>query len=145
MAGSRPEGSSSPLVSGIANAERLIGDLAVNADNLINRVAPPEDRDLIRRAMDLSGRKKLLLARRLWKDPRVQRTARIPMLGGAVYLISPIKLLPARFGPLRQFEKIVGLGLVLWLIVRITPEDVLREHLDAVDRPGPLRRIFKRE
>ena len=69
---------------------------------------------------------------------------RAPMVAGIVYLISPVRLLPVRLGPLRQFEKLIGLGLLLWLIVRITPEDVLREHLDAVEQPGFLRRMFRR-
>jgi hypothetical protein len=125
-------------------AERLVGELVGGAERLADRVAPPEERDLIKRALDLSARKKLLLARRLWKDPRVRRVTRMPMLLGTVYMLLPLRLTPLRFAFIRPWEKLIGLGLLLWLIVRITPEDVLREHLDAVERPGRLRRIFRR-
>jgi len=135
----------SPVISGIVKAEQLAGELLEGAERLVERVAPPGERDLIRRALDLSTRKKLLLARRLWKDPRVQATARMPMVAGALYLLLPVRLLPARIGPLRQWEKLLGLGLLLWLIVRITPEEVLREHLEAVERPGLMRRVLGRE
>src|SRR5687767_1961460 len=62
----------SGVISGIVKAEHMAGDLMQGAERIVNRVAPPSERDLIRRALDLSTRKKLLLARRLWKDPRVQ-------------------------------------------------------------------------
>jgi hypothetical protein len=135
----------SPIVSGIVKAEHLAGELVHGAEHIVNSVAPPTERDLIRRALDLSTRKKLLLTRRLWTDPRVQAITRMPMVAGVLYVMLPIRLLPARVGPLRQFEKLVGLGVLLWLIVRMTPEEVLREHLDAVERPGLVRRMLRRE
>ena len=138
-------GRPSPVVSGLVQGEHLAQELAQGAERLVDRVAPPEERELVRRALDLSTRKKFLLARRLWNDPRVRTATRFPMLVGAAYMILPIRLLPARFGPVRQFEKLIGLGVLLWLIVRITPEDVLREHLDAIDRPGVLRRLLRRD
>lgn len=144
MAGT-PDAQPSAVVSGIARAERLTGELVEGAHRLADQVAPPSERDLIRRTLDLSTRKKFLLARRLWKDPRVQATTRMPMIAGTVYMMLPIRLLPARFGPIRQWEKLLGLGLLLWLIVRITPEEVLREHLDAVEKPGLVRRMLRRE
>ena len=145
MADRSPPDQSSPVISGIVRAEQFAGGLLESAERLVERVAPPAERDLIRRALDLSTRKKLLLARRLWKDPRVQSIARMPMVAGAFYLLLPVRLLPARVGPIRQWEKLAGLGLLLWLIVRITPEEVLREHLEAVERPGLVRRVLRRE
>ncbi len=145
MSGSTPPDRRSAVVGGLARADQLVGELSHGAEQLVDRLAPAEERDLIRRALDLSTRKKLLLARRLWTDPRVRDVSRLPIVAGGVYLLLPIKLLPARFGPLRQFEKLVGLGLLLWLLIRLTPDDVLREHLDAIDRPGFLRRAFRRE
>lgn len=128
----------------LKQAERLVGELVGGAERLAGRIAPPEERDLIKRALDLSARKKLLLARRLWKDPRVRTVTRMPMLLGTLYMLLPLRLTPLRFAFVRPWEKLIGLGLLLWLIVRITPDDVLREHLDAVERPGPLRRLFRR-
>ena len=145
MSGPSPSDRPSPVVSGLAQGEHLAEELAQGAERLVDRVAPPAERELVRRALDLSTRKKFLLARRLWNDPRVRTATRFPMLVGAAYMLLPIRLLPARFGPVRQFEKLIGLGVLLWLIVRITPEEVLREHLDAIDRPGVLRRILRRD
>ena len=145
MTDERPSDIESQIVSGAARAERVAGEVLEGAERFVDRIAPPQERELIRRALDLSTRKKLLLARRLWKDARVQAVTRMPMLAGVLYLMLPIRLLPARIGPLRQWEKLVGLGLLLWLIVRITPEDVLREHLEAVEKPGLIRRVLRRE
>src|SRR5262245_30513834 len=128
----------------IKRAERLAGELVEGAERLVDRVAPPDERDLVRRALDLSNRKKLLLARRLWKDARVRAATRMPMLIGIAYMLLPIRLVPIRFAMVRPWEKLIGLGLLLWLIVRITPEHVLREHLDAIERPGALRRVLRR-
>jgi hypothetical protein len=128
-------------------AERAIQSasrLMEGAERLADQIAPPSERDLMRRALDLSARKKLLLARRLWKDERVRTRARIPMFVGTIYAFLPISVIPLRFAFLRQWEKLIGLGLVLWLIIRITPEEVLREHLEAVEKPGLVRRILRR-
>src|SRR3712207_3513711 len=78
-------------------AERLVGELVVGAERLADRVAPPEERDLVRRALDLSARKKLLLARRLWRDARVRRLTRMPIILGTLYMLLPIRLIPMRF------------------------------------------------
>jgi hypothetical protein len=140
-----PSEGRSPVAGGIARTEQFVGDLAAGVERLAEGIAPAGDRELIQRALDLSARKKFLLARRLWTDERVQTAARLPMVLGTIYLLLPIHLLPARFGPFRQWEKLIGLAVLLWVIVRIAPEEVLREHLDAVDRPGLLRRVLKRD
>ena len=129
----------------LRTAERTASGIVENAERLVDRVAPPAEREIIRRALDLSTPQKARLVRRLWRDPRVRASTRLPMAAGALYLVLPIKLVPPALAPLRRWEKLIGLGLLLWLIVRITPEDVLREHLDAVERPGMIGRIFQRE
>ena len=129
----------------LRTAERTASGIVENAERLVDRVAPPAEREIIRRALDLSTPQKVRLVRRLWRDPRVRASTRLPMAAGALYLVLPIKLVPPALAPLRRWEKLIGLGLLLWLIVRITPEDVLREHLDAVEGPGMIGRIFKRE
>ena len=126
-------------VSGAAG--RAVG----RAEAIADRVAPPEERRLIGRAMDLPLSKKFLLARRLWRDERVGVPARAPLIAGLAYAVLPVGLTPARFGPLRGIEKIAGLGILLWLLIRLAPQDVLAEHLDHLDRPGLLGRLRGRK
>jgi hypothetical protein len=118
---------------------------ANEAERLAARVAPPTERELIQRALDLPVRGKLQLVRRLWHDQRVRDITRAPLLAGAVYAVAPLRLMPPIFGPLRRFEKLIGLTVLLWLVVRITPEEVLRHHLDELERPGRLSRLFRRD
>ena len=126
-------------------AERTAAGVVESAERIADRVVPPRERDLIRRALDLPTRKKLLLVRRLWRDRRVRDAARVPMVVGAAYMLSPVTVVPRFLTPLRPIEKVIGLSLLAWLIIRITPEDVLREHLDAVERPGVLHRVLRRD
>lgn len=117
----------------LVKAERAAAGLIEGAERLADRVAPPSERDLIRRALALPMGRQLLLVRRVWRDPRVRDVTRLPMIAGLVYLVLPVRLLPPVFGPLRRWEKLIALVALLWLLVRLTPEDVLREHLDAVE------------
>ena len=124
---------------------RAVMGVTAEAEKLVDRVAPPADRDLIKRAFDLPTRKKIALVRRLWRDERVRDLSRIPLLAGAAYAVLPIRVLPPKLGPLRDWEKLVGLSLLLWLIVRLTPQAVVREHLEAVERPGLIHRVLTRD
>lgn len=135
---------SDDLPEPLKRAERFAGQLVGGAERLAERVAPHSERDLIQRTLDLSARKKLILARRLWTDPRVRKATRLPMFAGTLYMMLPVRLIPARFAAVRPWEKLIGLGLVLWMIARLTPEEILREHLDAVERPGRISRMFGR-
>lgn len=125
--------------------ERTAVNVAQGAERLADKVVPPVERDLVRRAMDLSLRRKLLLVRRLWNDQRVRDITRVPMVMGAAYMLLPIRVLPKVLAPLRSVEKVLGLALLLWLIVRITPDEVLREHLESVEAPSLLDRMLRRE
>lgn len=125
--------------------ERTAVNVAHGAERLADKVVPPVERDLVRRAMDLSMRRKLLLVRRLWKDQRVRDITRVPMVMGAAYMILPIRVLPKVLAPLRSVEKVLGLAALLWLIVRITPDAVLREHLESVEAPSLLDRMLRRD
>ena len=128
----------------LKRAEHFAEEVLHGAERLAERVSPSSERDLIQRVLDLSARKKLLLARRLWTDPRVRRATRLPMMAGTFYMLLPIRLIPGRFAVIRPWEKLIGLGLVLWLIARLTPEDIIREHLEAIERPGRISRMFGR-
>jgi uncharacterized membrane protein YkvA (DUF1232 family) len=129
--------------STVSGTERLIerlsgaaGTAVGRAQALGERLLPAEERALIRRAAGLPLGRRLRLARRLWRDPRVGGAARVPLLVGLAYAVLPVGLLPRRLGPLRRVEKAVGLAALLWLLVRLAPQDVLAEHLDAVERRG---------
>jgi hypothetical protein len=117
----------------LKRAEHLAEEVLHGAERLAERVSPASERDLIQRTLDLSARKQLLLARRLWTDPRVRRATRLPMMAGTIYMLLPIRLLPRRFALIRPWEKLIGLGLFLWLIARLTPEDIIREHLNVIE------------
>lgn len=112
------------------------GRIAGQAETIADRVVPPAERSLIGRAMELPLQKKLGLARRLWRDERVGGVARGALLASAAYAVLPIKVTPRFLGPLREAEKVVGLGVLLWLLIRLAPQEALAEHLDALDRPS---------
>lgn len=117
------------------------GRVAGQAEVLAERAVPAADRDLIRRAMDLPLRKKLALARRLWRDPRMGVAARAPLLAAIAYAVLPIRLTPLKLGPLRSIEKVAGVGVLLWLLLRLAPPDVVRDHLDTMEKPGRWQRL----
>lgn len=125
-------------VSGAAGA--AIG----HAEAIADRVAPEADRGLIRRVMDLPMRKKVQFARRLWRDPRMSQYARLPVLAGLAYAVLPLRVTPKVLGPVREVERVAGLAVLLWLLVRLAPRDAVTEHLDALEKPGLLGRLTKR-
>jgi uncharacterized membrane protein YkvA (DUF1232 family) len=116
----------------LLKAERATSEVMGEAERLVDQVAPPAERHMVKQALDLSAGSKLRLVWRLWRDPRVRDVTRIPMIAGLVYMLLPIHFLPRRLGPLRSMEKLIVLVALLWLLVRVTPRNVLREHLDAV-------------
>ena len=122
----------------LKRAEHVAEEVLHGAERLAERVSPASERDLIHRVFELPARKQLLLARRLWADPRVHKRTRLTMIAGTTYMLLPIRLLPRRFALIRPLEKLIGLGFFLWLIARLTPDAIIREHLDVVegrDRP----------
>jgi uncharacterized membrane protein YkvA (DUF1232 family) len=137
----RQKGIMSAKTDVVEKVSDLAGRATGQAQALADRAVPEEERGLIRRAMDLPLRKKLALARRLWRDPRMSAYARAPLIAGLAYAVLPIKLTPKWLGPLREAEKIAGLALLLWLLVRLAPRDAVQEHLDALDKPGLWSRI----
>jgi hypothetical protein len=105
---------------------------------MIDRVAPPTERHLVTQARDRSLLNQLRVAGRVWRDPRVRPVPRILMLAALGYLVLPLSVVPRRVGPLpakvlRPLQQLLVLVVLLWLIVRLTPRHVLREHLDAVE------------
>lgn len=122
-------------------AGRAVGQAQVLAD----RVVPEEERGLIRRVLDLPWSKKLRLARRLWTDPRMGAAARAPLIAGLAYTVLPIKVTPPVLGPLRDYEKLVGLAVLLWALIRLAPREVVEEHVGAMERPGLWNRLTRKD
>lgn len=86
-------------------------------------------------------RGRLLLAWRLLRDPRVApRLKLVAPVIAAVYVLSPIDLVPDFLLGLGQLDDVGVLALVVIVLTRLLPRladpEVLREHLGAMDRRG---------
>jgi uncharacterized membrane protein YkvA (DUF1232 family) len=73
------------------------------------------------------------LAWRLLRDARVPGWVKLIPLGGLLYLLSPIDLLPDVALPgLGEIDDIVVLLLALKMFVDLSPSGVVREHLEQL-------------
>lgn len=138
--GPEPERSAAQVAVETAILRALLG-----AGELADRIAPPAERELLRRALALSTPQKLRLVRRLWRDERAPALTRLPLTLGAAYLVTPIRFTPKRLAPVRRWEKVLSVGALLWLLTKLAPEPVLREHIERLERPGLVSRTLKRK
>ena len=86
----------------------------------------------------------LLRARLVWRllhDPRVPWYLKILPIGATVYLIAP------DFLPLNPLDDTVIVGLGFYLFVELCPQDVVAEHMAALNRvvPGTWREVGEDE
>ena len=81
-------------------------------------------------------------ARRLRHDPRVPRRAKVAVAFAAVWLVSPIDLVPDLLPVIGQFEDVVVVALVLRYAARRVPREVLLEAWPG--RPDLLNRLLGR-
>ena len=79
-------------------------------------------------------------ARRLRRDPRVPRRAKIAVLFAGIYVASPIDLLPEFLPVIGPLDDIVVAVLVLRYAARRVPRDVLLEAWPG--RPDLLNRLL---
>ncbi|MFN8586029.1 MAG: DUF1232 domain-containing protein [Dehalococcoidia bacterium] len=70
-------------------------------------------------------------ARAIARDRRVPRLARWLPLALAVYLAFPIDLIPDVIPLLGQLDDVLAVALVLWLLIRLVPHEVIEEHLSS--------------
>ncbi len=83
------------------------------------------------------------LAWRLYRDPRVAPTLKltVPVLA-ALYVVSPVDLLPDLLLGLGQVDDLGVLGLAVAFVTRVVPRlaprEVLDEHLAAMGRRAPV-------
>ncbi|MGE0229372.1 MAG: YkvA family protein [Dehalococcoidia bacterium] len=83
----------------------------------------------------LTWRQRFEVARAIARDRRVPRVARWLPLALAAYLAFPIDVIPDFIPVIGQLDDILAVALVLWLLVRLVPHEVIKEHLAAV-APG---------
>jgi len=74
--------------------------------------------------------KQIRLAWRLYKDGRVSGWVKLIPMAGLLYLLSPIDLLPDLMLPgLGEVDDIVMLLLALKMFVDLSPQGIVREHI----------------
>jgi len=74
------------------------------------------------------------LSTRLMKDKRVPLYLKVLVYGAILYVISPYDIIPDFLVPfLGYFEDIVIGILCLTSLVKLSPQEVVREHVKAVD------------
>ena len=106
------------LVAGIL----LVLDLGLLLVAGARRLAPGLARDLIGFLPDC-----VTMLRRLWKDPRVPRRARLALGAAAVWAISPIDLIPEFLPVIGPLDDVLVVALALRYAVRQVPPSVVAE------------------
>jgi uncharacterized membrane protein YkvA (DUF1232 family) len=81
-------------------------------------------------------------ARRLRRDPRVPRRAKIAVAFAAVWVLSPIDLIPEFLPVIGPLDDIIVVALVLRYAARSVPRDVLLEAWPG--NPDLLKRLLGR-
>src|ERR671919_2296535 len=76
----------------------------------------------------------LTTVRRLRKDPRVPRRAKIAVLVAGLWVASPIDLIPEFLPVIGPLDDVVVVALALRYAARLVPRDVLLDAWDG-DRP----------
>ena len=72
------------------------------------------------------------------RDPRTPWTVRILGLCVVAYALSPIDLIPDAIPVLGLLDDVILVPLGLWLVVRLLPPGVLREHRERARDVGRL-------
>ena len=75
---------------------------------------------------------------RLWKDRRVSDIARAALVLGFLYVLLPFDIVGDWFPALGQLDDLAVIALSLRAFIALSPRDVVREHVAAIDsgRPG---------
>jgi uncharacterized membrane protein YkvA (DUF1232 family) len=87
------------------------------------------------------------LACRLARDPRVPWTVKAALAGLAVYLASPIDIIPDWIPGVGYLDDVLALGFVASYVLANVPSDIVRQHwgedaerLEALVRRGRPRK-----
>lgn len=85
------------------------------------RLPPGLGRDLVRLLPDC-----VTLLRRLWRDPTLPLGSRLLLGGAALWVVSPIDLVPEFLPVIGPLDDVVVVALALRLALRRVPPDALR-------------------
>lgn len=96
----------------------------------------PFARSTLEALQRLRWRQRFEVARAIARDRRVPRLARWLPLALAAYLAFPIDVIPDFIPVLGQLDDVLAVALVLWLLVRLVPHEVIEEHLATVPGRG---------
>ena len=90
------------------------------------------------------------LAWRLFRDPRVPLAAKLVLGATAMYLVSPIDVVPDWFPLVGQADDLVAILTGLNLFIKACPRDVVEEHEGDLggkrrphNRPGPTGAVIE--
>ena len=72
------------------------------------------------------------VGQRILRDPRTPRLAKVLLGGGIAYALSPIDLIPDFIPVLGHVDDALIVPLLLILGLALVPDDVVREHRQAV-------------
>ena len=81
-------------------------------------------------------------ARRLRRDPRVPRSARVAVVVAALWVASPIDLVPEFIPVIGPLDDVIAVALLLRFAARRVPPEALREAWPA--EPALLERLLGR-
>ncbi len=79
-------------------------------------------------------RRKVRLAWRLRRDPRVSRLAKLPLIAVIAYIVTPINIIPRWLPVVRRLDNFIIAVVGLWLFVKLIPHDLLDEHLSKIEK-----------
>ncbi len=81
--------------------------------------------------MRLPWRRRPALFWRLFRDSRVPLPARAILPAVGLYLVMPLDVIPDFIPVLGQLDDLLVVALGLWLFLRLCPEEIVREQLQA--------------
>jgi uncharacterized membrane protein YkvA (DUF1232 family) len=99
------------------------------------KVLRSDERKLARRIGKLRFGDKLRLGRDIFADPRVPLWSRFIAIGLAVYLASPIDIVPDFIPILGQLDDLLIVMLGAGLLLRSVPRHIIEEHLSHYEQP----------
>ncbi|HTE85291.1 MAG TPA: hypothetical protein VK821_11205 [Dehalococcoidia bacterium] len=103
---------------------------------MIDAIASPSERDHLRRIIGLPARRKLRFLFGLTRDDRLTPLMFAPLVGVIAYTLLPVNVIPRWLFLLRKFDNLIIGAVGLWLFVKLTPPEVLDEHLASLEAPS---------
>jgi uncharacterized membrane protein YkvA (DUF1232 family) len=70
--------------------------------------------------------------RRVWRDPRTPRLAKIVLGAAVAYAVTPFDIIPDFIPVIGHLDDALIIPLLIWIAVKLTPKHVVAEHRSAV-------------